>query len=124
VSELFEQMGAFLLAAEAAAVEVCIRRRRGETRTATGARRRASALLDVCDGAVMLAVVGLDDETGLTPAELRAARHAVVGWSNKQIAEELHLSVRTIEHQLQSAYDKLGISRRDELADVLPSATN
>jgi DNA-binding CsgD family transcriptional regulator len=121
VSGLFEDMGVFLLAAEAAAAEACIRKRRGENRKATAARRRTNALLEVCDGAVLLAVDGLGDEAALTPAELRAARRAVVGWSNRQIAEEFHLSVRTVEHQLQSAYDKLGISRRDELADVLPA---
>jgi DNA-binding CsgD family transcriptional regulator len=121
VSGSFEDMGAFLLAAEAAATEVCIRRSRGEIRKATAAHRRANALLEACDGAVMLAVGGLGDETTLTPAELRAARRAVVGRSNRQIAEEFQLSVRTVEHQLQSAYGKLGISRRDELADVLPA---
>jgi DNA-binding CsgD family transcriptional regulator len=123
VSGSFEDMGAFLLAAEAAAVEVCIRTRRGESRKATAARRRANALLAACEGAVMLAVGGLSDETALTPAEMRAAQRAVTGCSNKQIAEEFHLSVRTVEHQLQSAYDKLGVSRRDELADVLPVPT-
>ena len=124
VSEVFEGMGAYLLAAEAAAAEVSIRRRRGDSRKATAARRRADALLQRCDGAVVLGVGGLGDETALTPAELRAAMRAVVGCSNKQIAEEFHLSVRTVEHQLQSAYDKLGISRRDELAGVLPAPTH
>jgi DNA-binding CsgD family transcriptional regulator len=124
VSQMFEDMGAFLLAAEAAAAEACIRRRKGENRKATAAHRRANALLEFCDGAVMLAVDGLGDETALTPAELRAAQRATVGRSNRQIAEEFHLSVRTVEHQLQSAYDKLGISRRDELADALPAPTH
>ncbi len=124
VSQTFENIGAFLLAAEAAVSEARIRRRKGENRKATAAHRRANSLLELCDGAVLLAVDGLSDESALTPAELRAAQRAIVGCSNRQIAEEFHLSVRTVEHQLQSAYDKLGISRRDELADVLPAPTH
>ena len=55
----------------------------------------------------------------LTPGELDTARQAAAGRSNKQIASDLHLSVRTIESHLQRAYEKLGISGRHELADAL-----
>jgi DNA-binding NarL/FixJ family response regulator len=52
---------------------------------------------------------------------------AAVGHSNRQIAEELFLSVRTIENHLQRVYEKLGIRSRTELAaalgvDPVPSA--
>lgn len=46
---------------------------------------------------------------GLTPSELRAARLAVE-LTNLEIARELHLSPKTIETQLSSAYAKLGVS--------------
>jgi DNA-binding CsgD family transcriptional regulator len=44
---------------------------------------------------------------------------AAAGRSNKQIAAEMQLSVRTVESHLQRAYEKLGISGRHELADAL-----
>jgi DNA-binding CsgD family transcriptional regulator len=50
------------------------------------------------------------------------ARLAATGRSNREIAEELVVSVRTVENHLQRAYDKLGISGRDELAAALSGA--
>src|SRR5207244_215978 len=55
----------------------------------------------------------------LTPAETAAARLAAAGWSNKEIAAKLHLSVRTVEGQLQRTYEKLSIARRSQLASAL-----
>ena len=55
----------------------------------------------------------------LTPGELDAAVQAAAGRSNKQIAADMHVSVRTAESHLQRAYEKLGISGRHELADAL-----
>lgn len=49
--------------------------------------------------------------SSLTPAELRVARAAAGGLSNKAIAESLHLSVRTVENQLRKVYSKLGTDR-------------
>ena len=39
--------------------------------------------------------------------------------AGKDIAEELFLSVRTVENRLQRVYDKLGVSSRAELALIL-----
>ena len=55
----------------------------------------------------------------LTPGELDAAVQAAAGRSNKQIASDMQLSVRTVESHLQRAYDKLGVSSRHELAHAL-----
>jgi DNA-binding CsgD family transcriptional regulator len=55
----------------------------------------------------------------LTSAERRVARLASIGRTNREIAAEFDLSVRTVEHQLQSVYEKLGISGRKDLADAL-----
>jgi len=76
-------------------------------------------LLARCEGA---ATPGLRSEAGtagLTRREREVARLASTGRSNREIAEELVVSVRTVENHLQRAYDKLGISRRDELGDAL-----
>jgi DNA-binding CsgD family transcriptional regulator len=55
----------------------------------------------------------------LTQGELDTAMLAAAGRSNKQIAAEMQLSVRTVESHLQRAYEKLGISGRHELTDAL-----
>jgi DNA-binding NarL/FixJ family response regulator len=44
---------------------------------------------------------------------------AARGLTSHQIASQLLLSVRTVEHHLQHAYEKLGITRRQQLADAL-----
>ena len=55
----------------------------------------------------------------LTPAELDPALQAATGSTDKQIAEMMHLSVRTVENRLHRAYQKLGLSHRRELAEAL-----
>jgi DNA-binding CsgD family transcriptional regulator len=58
----------------------------------------------------------------LTPAELRVARMAAEGLSNREIAQALFVSVKTVETHLSHAYGKLGIGRRDELPTALQAA--
>ena len=55
----------------------------------------------------------------LTPSELRVANMAGDGASNKQIAQALFVSLRTVETHLTHAYAKLDISARGELAAAL-----
>jgi DNA-binding NarL/FixJ family response regulator len=46
----------------------------------------------------------------LTPSEQRIARLAAMGRSNLEIAQELYVSLRTVETHLSHAYAKLGLS--------------
>lgn len=55
----------------------------------------------------------------LTAAELRVARAAAAGMSNRQIAESLVVSLRTVETHLTRTYRKLGVGSRNELAEHL-----
>lgn len=55
----------------------------------------------------------------LTEAEHRVALLAAGGRHNKEIAAELYLSVGTVERHLTSAYRKLGVRSRMELAQRL-----
>ena len=58
----------------------------------------------------------------LTPSELRVAELAAAGRTNRQIAQSLFVTQRTVENHLTSAYAKLGITARPELAAVLAPA--
>ena len=53
---------------------------------------------------------------GLTPTEERVADLVAEGRSNKEVAEALFVSVRTVEANLTRIYAKLGIRSRTELA--------
>jgi DNA-binding CsgD family transcriptional regulator/tetratricopeptide (TPR) repeat protein len=55
----------------------------------------------------------------LTPSELRVAQLAAGGQTNRQIAQALFVTQRTVENHLTSTYGKLGISSRPELAAAL-----
>jgi DNA-binding NarL/FixJ family response regulator len=56
----------------------------------------------------------------LTPQEMSVARAVAQGLSNRQAADQLFLSVRTVEFHLTSTYRKLGINRRAQLARFFP----
>jgi HD-GYP domain-containing protein (c-di-GMP phosphodiesterase class II) len=49
---------------------------------------------------------------GLSSRELEVLRLAVRGASNRQIAERLHISERTVEHHLSHGYTKMGVTSR------------
>ena len=59
----------------------------------------------------------------LTPSERRIADMAAAGLSNAEIAQQLFLTVKTIEMHLTHAYRKLDIRRRAELVQALASRT-
>jgi DNA-binding CsgD family transcriptional regulator len=63
--------------------------------------------------------VMLSGVESLTPSELRVARLAARGMGNREIAQELFISVKTVETHLGSAYRKLDISSRQELPEAL-----
>jgi DNA-binding CsgD family transcriptional regulator len=71
---------------------------------ATGARPRRIALSGVAS---------------LTPSERRVAELAAEGPTNREIAQALFVTQRTVEVHLTSIYRKLGISSRSQLADAL-----
>ena len=71
---------------------------------ATGARPRRSALTG---------------PASLTPSELRTARLAASGLTNREIAERSFVTVKTVEYHLANAYPKLGVPGREGLAAAL-----
>ncbi|HZN88145.1 MAG TPA: AAA family ATPase [Thermoleophilaceae bacterium] len=71
---------------------------------AAGARPRRTALRGIA---------------ALTPSERRVADLAAAGHTNRQIAEQLFVTEKTVEGHLRNAYDKLEIRSRVELPDTL-----
>ena len=115
----FAEMGAVLWAAEAESEASAAHRQAGREQSARAAGARAAQLLERCEGArtPALALAGPVEE--LTPREREIATLAAGGASNREIAERLVVSVRTVENNLQRAYGKLGIRNRRELAAAL-----
>jgi DNA-binding NarL/FixJ family response regulator len=55
----------------------------------------------------------------LTPREIEVLRLLAKGYTNRQIAQELHLSQRTVEGHRSSLVSKLGFSSRVELMNYV-----
>jgi DNA-binding CsgD family transcriptional regulator len=60
----------------------------------------------------------------LTPSERRVAVMAGEGLSNRQIAQDLFVTLRTVEMHLTSVFRKLKVSSRTQLAGVLDEASS
>jgi DNA-binding NarL/FixJ family response regulator len=119
VSREFEEMNATLLAAEAAAEAARIHRREGRKGSALASSAKARSLAQQCEGARTPGLAHLELDLPLTRREEEIATMAARGLSNREIAERLVVSVRTVDNHLHSAYAKLGVGGRGDLARIL-----
>lgn len=119
VATAFDEMGATLLAAEATADAAVVLRRTGLPVKALAAERWSASLVRQCPAARTPALRLGAARALLTPAEQETVLLAARGQSNREIAGTLFLSVRTVENRLQRAYEKLGVSSRAELAELV-----
>jgi DNA-binding NarL/FixJ family response regulator len=55
----------------------------------------------------------------LTPSELRVARMAAEGMTNREIAQALTVTAKTVETHMRHVFQKLDVERRTELAGAL-----
>jgi DNA-binding CsgD family transcriptional regulator len=83
-----------------------------------GARHYSTAVRDELKHVGGRAPAG---EHELTGAEDRIARLVASGLSNRQVADELFVTVSTVEAALTRVYRKLGIASRSHLRDALTS---
>ena len=58
-------------------------------------------------------------DASLTPQELRVALAVATGATNREVAAQLFLSVKTIENHLSRVFEKLEIRSRSELARIV-----
>ncbi len=121
-SASFEQLGALLFAAEAAAAATTIAKKQGATKEAVRLDGLAGSLLARCGGANTPLLAGRSSSGPLSTRELEIAHLAAGGLSNRQIADRLVVSERTVENHLYRIFIKLGVSARDELSAVLTNS--
>lgn len=124
---------------ESARAEHLLGRRLLDHGDAAGARERLRRSVDAavrCGSKLLLdqAVAALSAAGGrlrhstqspteaLSGSERQIAERAAAGATNREIAESLFLTQRTVEFHLTSVYRKLGIGGRQELADALDRA--
>jgi DNA-binding NarL/FixJ family response regulator len=63
--------------------------------------------------------VALRGADALTPSERRVARLAADGLTNREIAQALFVTEKTVEAHLRRAFDKLDVRARTQLARAL-----
>ncbi|MFD8495621.1 BREX system ATP-binding domain-containing protein [Amycolatopsis sp. NPDC059657] len=128
-TELLEASPARLQLATTLAELGAARARRGHTEQAVADLQRAVELSTQCGSLPLtrraneelhaIQMTTKDTAHGLTRQEGRIAMMAARGLTNREIAETLHLTRRTVELHLSGAYRKLGITGRAELAAAL-----
>ena len=119
LSEEFERMGDLVAAIDAAAHAALAYRRQDKRGSALGCSTRADALAAQC-GATTPALRQATESLPLTDRESEIVMLIGEGLSNREVAERLTLSVRTVESHIYRAMLKTGTASRDELAGLMP----
>jgi DNA-binding NarL/FixJ family response regulator len=119
VSAEFQKAGLLLSAADAAAQAVPLHDRAGQRRKSAESAARALHLAAQCGGATTPAIRSAAHPLPVTSREREIAALVAKGLSNREIAERLTVSVRTVEGHIYRACIKLDIADRDELAKIV-----
>lgn len=114
-----EAVGLLLHAAEAAAEAAVTHERAGRRGSALSSVANARRLRVMCPGAAALRIDAGVPVHELTEREREIAELAARGQSNREIAAQLFLSIRTVNNHLNHVYTKLGFSDREQLATAL-----
>ncbi|WP_203337688.1 helix-turn-helix transcriptional regulator [Nocardioides limicola] len=117
-ADAWTRLGDLLAAGDAAAQAADVHRRQGRQGSALSAAALAEKLAGR-SGARTPALAIAARPLPLSPREREIAALAARGLTNKDIAERLTVSVRTVEGHLYRACLKLDLSTRTALADVL-----
>jgi len=118
-ADRFDKLGMRLVAAELLAEAAQAHAREGLQSSSRAAAARSRLMAGPAGASITLARRPPTDAPRLTRRELEVANLAARGMASKDVAERLHLSVRTVEGHLGNVYAKLGVNSRAALADVL-----
>jgi DNA-binding NarL/FixJ family response regulator len=118
-SAALEELGDLLAATDAAAQAAAVYTRVGQRGSGHAAAERARRLGEACGGVRTPALGAAAQPLPLTEREREIVTLAAHGLSNRQIAERLVVSVRTIEGHLYRASAKLGTTNRAEYAGLI-----
>lgn len=120
LSEEFERMGDLVAAVDGAAHAALEFRRQDLRGSALVAATRASDLARRCGGVSTPALRQAGQPLPLTDREREVVMLLSEGLSNRDIADRLTLSMRTVESHIYRAMSKTGVTSREELAALLP----
>lgn len=120
VSAEFERLGDLVAAVDAAAHAAITYRHHDRRGSALGCSARAEALAEQCGGARTPTLRKAVERLPFTDREREIVMLIGEGLSNRDIAQRLTLSVRTVESHIYKAMAKTGTPNRDELAALLP----
>ncbi len=115
-AEEFEQIGTLLSAADAAAQASTAYEVEDDRRLSVQWGATASRLASVCGGVRTPALTLASNPLPLTSREREVANLVAAGLSNKDIADRLVVSVRTVEGHLYRACAKLDVADREGVA--------
>ncbi|QIS23211.1 helix-turn-helix transcriptional regulator [Nocardia terpenica] len=115
----FEALGALLSAADAAAQAASAHERSGDRRRLLESAATANRLAAACGGASTPALRQSAQPLPLTAREREIANLVAAGLTNRQIADRLTVSVRTVEGHLYRACIKLDVTDREALAELM-----
>ena len=113
-------------------------RRAGERSASRAPLRQGHDLAVLCDATnlaqrarqeiaatgLRVSPAGLQGVAALTPSERRVAELAAQGLTNRDIAQSLFITEKTVETHLGHVYDKLDVRSRHKLAEVLAPAAS
>lgn len=119
LSEEFEAIGDLVAAIDAAAHAALEYRGQDRRGSALACSARAAALAERCGGAVTPALRHAAEPLPLTDREREIVMLIGQGLSNREVAERLTLSVRTVESHIYRAMAKTGTADREDLAALL-----
>lgn len=119
VSREFENAGLMLSAADAAAQAVALYDRVGQRRQSAESAARVLRLAAQCGGAATPAIRSAARPLPVTAREREITSMIAQGLSNREIADRLTLSVRTVEGHIYRACIKMDVADRDELAKII-----
>jgi DNA-binding NarL/FixJ family response regulator len=119
VSVEFEDAGLLLSAADSSAQAVALHDRAGQRRESLESAARAQHLANECGGAATPAIKSAAHPLPVTFREREIAMLVAAGLSNREIAERLTVSVRTVEGHVYRACSKLDVADRDQLAQLM-----